>query len=161
MTNTLQWVMESKVGRLYLVASEKGLQGVFWKKRKDPMAPSLVGDLPQSRVLAQAVRELSEYFEGQRKKFDVVLDASGTPFQLRVWKELTRIPYGSTCSYGQIASRLRTPKAVRAVGAANGRNPLSIIVPCHRVIASSGALTGYSGGLQIKSKLLTLEKGGA
>jgi methylated-DNA-[protein]-cysteine S-methyltransferase len=158
MSATLQWMMESKIGRLYLVASEKGLQGVFWRKRKDPMAPSLVGELPQQLLLARAVRELEEYFNGRRRKFEVPLDARGTSFQLRVWKELARIPYGSTCSYGQLASRLRSPRAVRAVGAANGRNPLSVVVPCHRVIASDGALRGYSGGLSTKAKLLEIEK---
>lgn len=157
MSNSLQWAMDSKIGRLYLLASEKGLQGVLWRKRKETMAPSLEAELPQCRILAQAVRELEEYFEGQRKKFDVALDLEGTRFQVRVWRELLKIPYGSTCSYGQIASKLKMPQAVRAVGAANGQNPLSIIVPCHRVISSTGKLTGYSGGLPVKSKLLELE----
>jgi methylated-DNA-[protein]-cysteine S-methyltransferase len=151
-------MMETKLGRLYLVASEKGLQGVFWRKRKVPMAPSLLAELPQCRVLARAVRELEEYLDGRRRKFDLPLDATGTPFQLKVWRELSRIPYGSTWSYGQLATRIGNPRAVRAVGAANGRNPLSIVVPCHRVISSSGALTGYNGGLLAKTKLLELER---
>jgi methylated-DNA-[protein]-cysteine S-methyltransferase len=153
----IQWVMETKLTRLYLVASETGLRGVHWKKQKAPMARSLAGTEPEIGILKQAVRELGEYLEGKRKTFDVRLDAHGTPFQLKVWKELARIPYGKTCSYADIAARVKKPTAVRAVGAANGRNPLSIIVPCHRVISSSGALTGYSGGLGVKSRLLELE----
>lgn len=101
--------------------------------------------------------QLREYFAGQRKKFSVKLDLSGTQFQLRVWKELTKIPYGKTISYKQLAIKTGDAKAVRAVGGANGSNPIPIIIPCHRVINANGELGGYSGGLDIKSTLLTLE----
>ncbi|MEW6057334.1 MAG: methylated-DNA--[protein]-cysteine S-methyltransferase [Bdellovibrionota bacterium] len=151
--------MDSKVGRLYLVASEKGLLGVFWKKQPEPMAPSLKGAKPEIKVLWQAVNELDEYLNGRRKKFDVPLDVAGTPFQERVWDQLSKIPYGKTYSYKEIASQIKNEKAVRAVGTANGKNPVCIIVPCHRVIAADGSLGGYSGGIEIKRRLLELEKG--
>ena len=155
--NEVQWLFESKLTRLYLVASETGLKSILWRKQKAPMAPSLDGSEPAVKVLKQAVRELDEYFAGKRKSFDVRLDLQGTPFQLKVWKALQQIPYGKTWSYSELAVRVKQPTAVRAVGAANGQNPLSIIVPCHRVISSGGGLTGYSGGLGIKAKLLQLE----
>jgi methylated-DNA-[protein]-cysteine S-methyltransferase len=141
---------ESKIGPLWLVATERGLCGIHWKRQTAPL-----GDSP---VLDQAERELEEYFAGRRKRFDVVLDVTGTAFQQSVWRELARIPYGETRSYAQIAQRVGSPRAVRAVGTANGRNPVSIIVPCHRVIASSGKLAGYAGGLSVKETLLALEK---
>lgn len=107
---------------------------------------------------AKLEEELREYFGGDRREFDLTLNATGTPFQKRVWEQLSRIPYGETTSYGEIARRLGVPEASRAVGAANGQNPISIIVPCHRVIGSSGKLVGYGGGLPTKEKLLALEK---
>jgi len=145
----------SPIGPLFLTASAKGLTGIFWKKQPAPNA----GPAPAARVLDRAERELKSYFAGRLKKFTVPLDPAGTPFQKRVWKELGRIPYGKTSSYKEIARRVKNPKAVRAVGSANGRNPLCVIVPCHRVIASDGSIGGYSGGLGIKSKLLALEAG--
>lgn len=108
-------------------------------------------------ITAQAVNQLTEYFAGQRRTFDLPLAAKGTTFQQHVWQLLRDIPYGQTASYSDIAQRLGKPKAVRAVGAANGRNPISIIVPCHRVIGADGSLTGYAGGLARKSQLLNLE----
>jgi len=153
-----QWIMESKIGQLFLVASEKGLQGVFWKKQLAPLAKSLKSSEPEVRTLAQAVRELDEYFEYKRRNFTLSLDVKGAPFQQRVWEELSRIPYGKTCSYGELAIKLNHAKAFRAVGTANGRNPLCIVVPCHRVIASDGSLGGYSGGMEIKTQLLKLEQ---
>ena len=146
----VQWKMESKIGPIYLVASEKGLRGVFWKKQKIPMA--------KSKILSRAVKQLEEYFKGKRKVFDLPLDAKGTEFQELVWTQLSKIPYGKTFSYSEIAAQILNSKAVRAVGTANGKNPLCIIVPCHRVISASGSLGGYSGGLAIKTKLLGLEK---
>ena len=108
--------------------------------------------------LDQAERELAEYFEGTRRSFDVALDPDGTPFQRSAWQVLRTIPYGATMSYGEQAAALGDPNRARAVGAANGRNPISIIVPCHRVVASSGALTGFAGGLDTKQWLLAHEQ---
>src|SRR5690606_19277639 len=148
-----------KVGSLFLVASAKGLEKVYWKRQDAPMLKSLEGSGPAVKTLVRAVRQLEEYFEGKRTRFDLPLSpVHGTMFQKRVWKELSRIPYGKTCSYRDIARRIRNAKAVRAVGTANGKNPFSVIVPCHRVIAASGRLGGYAGGLSIKSKLLDLER---
>jgi methylated-DNA-[protein]-cysteine S-methyltransferase len=109
-------------------------------------------------VLIQAENQLKEYFSGKRKKFELKLDWHGTDFQKKVWKALLSIPYGKTASYADIAKKVGTPKAVRAVGSANAKNPVCIIAPCHRVITSSGALGGYSGGLENKKLLLDLEK---
>lgn len=154
----LQYVFSSPTGPLYLVASEAGLKSVGWKKSKAPIAKSLKGSEPAMKFLSQAVHELTEYFKGQRKNFSVKLDAQGTEFQKKVWEQLKKIPYGKTSSYAEIAKRVKNDKAVRAVGTANGRNPLCIIVPCHRVINASGALGGYAGGLAKKTLLLELEK---
>ena len=110
---------------------------------------------------ADEVRQLAEYFDGTRTSFDIPLRAAGGEFQRRVWAELERIPYGETVSYGEIARRVGAPTASRAVGAANGRNPIAIVVPCHRVIGASGSLTGYGGGLECKRALLDLEAGRA
>jgi methylated-DNA-[protein]-cysteine S-methyltransferase len=153
-----QWLMESEIGKIFLVASEMGLQGVFWKQQVVPLTSSLKTSRVEVKILAQAVEELEQYFLGKRKSFSLALEAQGTPFQIRVWSELKSIPYGKTCSYSEIAAKLNHPKAVRAVGTANGKNPLSIFVPCHRVIASNGTLGGYAGGLPIKTHLLHLEK---
>lgn len=153
-----QWHLKSAIGSLYLVASDKGLQGVFWKEQCVPMASTLEDHSASIQILAQAVRELTEYFEGKRKSFDLPLDALGTPFQQRVWEELKKIPYGKTLSYMEIAKKIESQGAVRAVGSANGRNPLCIVVPCHRVIAANGQLGGYSGGLNVKERLLLFEK---
>lgn len=153
----LQWLMKSKIGPLYLVASEKGLQGVHWKKQSAPMMKSLNGSSLQIKSLAQAVEQLEEYFSGKRKKFDLPLHFQGTEFQKKVWKQLSKIPYGKTYSYRDIARKIKNEKAVRAVGTANGKNPFCIIVPCHRVIAADGTLGGYTGGLKLKTRLLGLE----
>ena len=158
--STHQWLMKSNVGALYLVASEKGLQGVYWRKIKVPLAKSLNGHEPSIKFLKQTVQELTEYFNGERQEFTVPLDIQGTQFQKQVWQQLLKIPYGKTLSYSDIARKIKNGKAVRAVGTANGKNPISIIVPCHRVIAANGTLGGYSGigGLKTKSKLLDLER---
>ncbi len=153
-----QWSMKSKLGPLYLVASKKGLQGLFWKKQPAPMVKSLNEPRPEVRILAKAVRQLEEYLKEKRKKFALPLDVTGTPFQKSVWQALSEIPYGKTYSYKDVAKRIHNPKAVRAVGTANGENPLCIIVPCHRVIQANGSLGGYSGRRGAKSKLLKLEK---
>jgi len=153
-----QWKIDSPVGSLYLVASAHGLREVSLEKCPAPMASSLKNPSPEIRLLAQAEQELTEYFAGKRQHFDISLDPRGTPFQQQVWRELQKIPYGATCSYKDIAARINNPKAIRAVGGANGKNPLCIVIPCHRVIAADGGIGGYSGGLAIKRKLLALEQ---
>ncbi len=145
----------SPVGNLLLTCSERGLSGVWMEVRAHPPAERARSLAPER--FSEAIRQLQEYFAGVRRDFDVQLDLSGTPFQIRVWQELRTIPFGVTISYGELASRLSQPAAVRAVGAANGRNPVSIIVPCHRVIGSNGSLTGYGGGLERKRMLLDHE----
>lgn len=112
---------------------------------------------PGKAAIARVARSLKEYFAGQRQEFDLPLNAKGTPFQHRVWAELVRIPYGTTISYGELARRVGRPTASRAVGRANGTNPIAVVVPCHRVIGANGDLTGYAGGLAIKAALLALE----
>ena len=123
------------------------------KMRRDPEPDWIFNEKP----FVEARRQLSEYFAGDRKQFDLPLKLSGTDFQVRVLEELQRIPYGETTSYGAIAKSIGQPKAMRAVGAANGRNPIPIIIPCHRVIGSGGDLTGFGGGLDTKAALLRLE----
>lgn len=153
-----QWKLDSEIGPLFLVASTKGLQGVFWQRRElVPFAPSLAGDSSEIRILSRAATQLEEYLQGTRREFDLPFDVEGTFFQKQVWNQLLQISYGSTLSYQELARRIDRAKAVRAVGTANGRNPLCIIVPCHRVIASDGTLGGYSGGLALKEALLRLE----
>jgi methylated-DNA-[protein]-cysteine S-methyltransferase len=150
--------VNSPVGKLKLVASEKGLVAVLWEN--DPPGRVRLEETqedPQHKILARAEKELKEYFAGTREAFTVPLDMRGTAFQKNVWEALLGIPFGETRSYGQLASQLGSPTASRAVGAANGRNPVSIIVPCHRVIGSTGKLTGFAGGLDVKETLLTLE----
>ncbi len=154
--------MQSVLGPIYLVASDLGIRGVHLGERQSeiPLLKDLIASAPEERVLKKAVRELTEYLAGERQEFSVALDFRGTPFQESVWSELLKIPYGKTRSYAEVASRIKNPQAVRAVGGANGKNPICIIVPCHRVIASSGSLGGYSGGVEVKKKLLEIEKNG-
>ncbi len=150
--------MRSPVGRLTLVASERGLAAVLWEH--DPPSRVRLGATKEDAshaLLLQAQQQLEEYFAGKRRTFTVKLDPAGTEFQNKVWKALRTIPFGETRSYGEIAHQIGSGKAVRAVGAANGRNPLSIIVPCHRVIGADGKLTGFAGGLAVKAQLLALE----
>ncbi|MFT3996498.1 MAG: methylated-DNA--[protein]-cysteine S-methyltransferase [Asticcacaulis sp.] len=153
--------MASPVGRLTLVAGDAGLRAILWED-DDPSRVKLGPQTlrPDHPVLRQAVDELSAYFTGTLRVFSVPLDFKGTDFQVAVWRALTAIPYGETRSYGDIATRLGRPSATRAVGAANGRNPISIIAPCHRVIGASGRLTGFAGGLEAKAWLLSHESGG-
>ena len=148
-------LFRSPVGILTLVASDAGLQGVWWP---DDARLTQTGTLqPDHPVLAQATAELDEYFAGRRTTFDVPLDPSGTDFQRSAWDVLRTIPYAQTMTYAQQAAQLGDPAKARAVGAANGRNPISIIVPCHRVVGASGALTGFAGGLDAKQWLLQFE----
>jgi methylated-DNA-[protein]-cysteine S-methyltransferase len=152
-------VIDSPVGKLKLVASDRGLVAILWENDSPRRVrlSELVED-EQHPVLIATERQLGEYFAGKRKEFSVSLDMRGTRFQKDVWEALLGIPFGETRSYGQLAHQLGNPRATRAVGAANGRNPVSIIVPCHRVIGSSGKLTGFAGGLATKAHLLDLEK---
>jgi methylated-DNA-[protein]-cysteine S-methyltransferase len=151
--------MESPAGKLKLVASDKGLVAVLWQSdRPSRMRLGELAEDNQHPVLLKVERQLGEYFAGKRKEFSLPLDMRGTAFQKNVWEALLAIPFGETRSYGQLAKQLGNPNATRAVGAANGRNPLPIIVPCHRVIGSSGKLTGFGGGLETKAQLLSLEQ---
>lgn len=154
--------MKSPVGDLKLVASEKGLAAILWPN-DDPKRVRLAPLVEQLNhpVLAETERQLEDYFKGKRRSFDLPLDFAGTDFQKSVWQALLRIPYGQTRSYGEIANELGNAKAMRAVGAANGRNPISIVAPCHRVIGASGKLTGFAGGLETKEFLLRLESNSA
>jgi methylated-DNA-[protein]-cysteine S-methyltransferase len=148
----------SPVGTLKLIATDKGLAAILWEN-DDPKRVRLTPseDHDSHPMLLAAERELAEYFEGKRTRFSVPLDPVGTKFQNKVWHALSEIPFGETRSYGEIAQRIGQSGAARAVGAANGRNPLSIMVPCHRVIGASGKLTGFAGGLKAKELLLRLE----
>jgi methylated-DNA-[protein]-cysteine S-methyltransferase len=151
-------VISSPVGKLKLVANEKGLAAILWEKenpRRVPLGP--MTEAPANKLLLEAARQLGEYFGGRLKRFTVPLDFQGTEFQKSVWKALLAIPFGETRTYAAIAQQLGKPEASRAVGAANGRNPISIIAPCHRVLGSSGKLTGFAGGLEAKQYLLSLE----
>src|SRR6202000_1055495 len=148
----------SPYGKLKLVASDKGLAAVLWEK-DDPRRVRLGTPKhdPDNKFLRQAETQLKAYFEGKLKKLTVPLDFKGTDFQKSVWAALLTIPFGETRSYGEIARQIGRPDASRAVGAANGRNPISIIAPCHRVLGSTGKLRGFAGGLEAKDHLLKLE----
>jgi methylated-DNA-[protein]-cysteine S-methyltransferase len=150
---------DSPVGTLTIVASDRGVQAVWWPD--DPRALPVGEREDDHPLLRQAVAELDEYFAGSRHTFSVALDPAGTPFQLAVWEVLRRIPYATTITYGEQARRIGDPAKARAVGAADARNPISIIVPCHRVVGSSGALTGFAGGMDAKRWLLDFERASA
>jgi methylated-DNA-[protein]-cysteine S-methyltransferase len=150
--------MESPVGNLLLAGSVGGLEWICFKKSKGAVEPQPHWQ-PSKLHFTEAIRQLDAYFNGALKTFDLPLAPEGTPFQKTVWRELLKVPYATTVSYAEIARRIGKPTAVRAVGAANGCNPLPIVVPCHRVIGSDGRLTGYGGGLAVKQFLLALERG--
>lgn len=150
-------VHETPVGPLTLVSDGAALTGVYFAAQKHGSAPAATARA--DGILDAARRQLDSYFAGRRTGFDLPLAPVGTPFQIRVWDALTRIPYGETKSYGAIAAAIGAPKAVRAVGAANGRNPLPVVIPCHRVIGADGSLTGFGGGMERKRMLLDLERG--
>ena len=150
--------VESPVGRLLVAGDEEELRAVLFQQGPKAAEPEADWELDEG-VMPEAVEQLAEYFAGERREFSVKVAPRGTAFQLRVWQELQRIEYGETISYGEVATRVGNPKASRAVGLANGQNPISIIVPCHRVVGANGKLTGYGGGLPIKEALLRLEKG--
>lgn len=148
----------SPIGQLTVIASDRGVSAILWD-REQPDDRGIVSSLDDGSnlVLRQTLTQLGEYFAGQRRTFDVPLDFQGTSFQREVWEALLTIPFGVTRTYGDIAARIGRPRASRAVGAANGQNPIPIIAPCHRVIGASGALTGFGGGLDVKVRLLALE----
>lgn len=149
--------MDSPVGRLLLAGDDSGLTMLSFCDPDRPAMPQSAWCEGDHRVLNEAQSQLAGYFAGERRQFDLPIAPHGTPFQLAVWRELLRIPYGETISYAELASRIGRPNAMRAVGAANGRNPIAIIVPCHRVIGADGSLTGFGGGLPRKQFLLELE----
>jgi len=165
--DTIAWLsdVETPIGEMIAAATETHLVVLEYSRRQrlDQQLARLtrttgfVLERGDSRIVRELRRELDEYFRGERKVFSVPIDARGTPFQMRVWTQLRRIPYGTTTSYGRLALRLGRSEAVRAVARANGDNPLAIIIPCHRVIGADGSLTGYGGGLWRKKKLLDLE----
>lgn len=161
-TTTLR-VHASPLGPLTLVASDAGLRAVLWSGDDPAQAglagPPAAGETGPSPVLTETARQLDAYFAGSLRSFDLPLDLHGTPFQQQAWLALADIPYGETRTYAEQAARLGRPAAFRAVGAANGRNPLSIVLPCHRVIGSDGSLTGFAGGLAAKRWLLAHEAG--
>lgn len=157
MGETLYTFMESPIGRLLLAGDGQRLSCIGFPRGKGVVTPR-----PQWRrdddAFGRAKEQLREYFDGTRREFDLPLDLRGTGFQLMVWRELARIPYGETISYGELARRIGQPDASRAVGAANGTNPIPIIIPCHRVIGANGSLTGFGGGIETKKWLLALER---
>jgi methylated-DNA-[protein]-cysteine S-methyltransferase len=156
---TAQMHYASPLGTLLLARTADGLAGAWFESQKHHPAPLAAPERDDDPVLHRTAQQLEAYFDAVDVEFDVPLDLHGTPFQRAVWRELLRLERGTTCSYGEIAARLGRPSAGRAVGAAVGRNPVSIIVPCHRVVGRDGSLTGYAGGLERKRALLRLEAG--
>jgi methylated-DNA-[protein]-cysteine S-methyltransferase len=149
---------ESPVGKLKLIANPNALVAVLSEyERADRIKLGAARLNPQHPILLEAERQLKEYFSGERTEFNLPLEPNGSAFQKKVWRALGEIPFGQTRSYSELAKAVGSAKACRAVGAANGRNPLAIVVPCHRVIGSDGSLTGYAGGLEVKAALLALE----
>lgn len=151
---------ESPYGRMLLVAGDEGLSGVYFEGQKylPTIGPQWSRDVRHA-TLRQASRELAEYFGGERKRFEIALAPDGTPFQRSVWKAISTVDSGATLTYRELACRAGCPGSSRAAGAATGRNPLSIIIPCHRIVGSNGSLTGYAGGLDRKRALLAFESG--
>ncbi|WP_415911981.1 methylated-DNA--[protein]-cysteine S-methyltransferase [Neptuniibacter sp. QD37_11] len=145
-------IMNTALGSLLIKANNSAITSIHFLQDNETV-PELLGNA----LTNQCVSELSEYFAGKRVRFDVPLAPDGTKFQQSVWNALNEIPYGKTCSYGEVAKKIGNPKAARAIGMANNRNPIPIIIPCHRVLGSNGNLTGYAGGLENKSYLLNLE----
>ena len=156
MSATVYTRVDSPIGELLLAGEGRSLSLLHMMEGRHPVRIGS-GWRRDDDAFAGARAQLGEYFEGRRTSFDVPLALDGTPFQLRVWRALLEIPYGETTSYGELARRIESPRAVRAVGLANGRNPVAVIVPCHRVIGADGTLTGYGGGLERKRLLLELE----
>lgn len=156
MTQIFHTTMQSPVGPLLMAADDDGLRVIHFVNGRRPRRPSREW-VENARPFKDVIAQLKEYFAGKREEFEVPLVLDGTEFQMRVWSNLQTIPYGKTTSYGEIARKIGSPEGARAVGLANGQNPIPIIIPCHRVIGSNGDLTGFGGGLPIKKKLLELE----
>jgi methylated-DNA-[protein]-cysteine S-methyltransferase len=149
---------ESPLGKLPLIVSDKALYALLWENEKPNRVPfPAIVEEGENEILTRIKQQLEQYFEGKRKTFEIPLRPKGTEFQCLVWKELEKIPFGQLRTYGQLAKILHQPGASRAVGAANCRNPISILVPCHRVVGSHGSLTGFAGGIKAKEFLLSLE----
>ena len=149
---------DSPQGRMLLVASDAGLSGVYFARQKYfPKKEKAWSRSARHALLQQTKRELKEYFAGKRKRFEVALDPQGTVFQRGIWKAISKVGFGRTLTYGELARRAGHPGSARAAGAATGRNPIGIIVPCHRIMGSDGSLTGYAGGLNRKRELLEME----
>ncbi|MFV0626378.1 MAG: methylated-DNA--[protein]-cysteine S-methyltransferase [Alphaproteobacteria bacterium] len=147
-------VYESPIGKLWLCEEEGSLTALSFSKTKIPLQVQE----RETPILVEAKKQLNEYFAEKREKFDLPIKFKGTSFQQKVWKALCQVPYGQTASYKEIAQNIQNEKACRAVGMANNKNPIAIIVPCHRIIGTNGKLVGYAGGLEIKQKLLELER---
>jgi methylated-DNA-[protein]-cysteine S-methyltransferase len=150
--------VESPIGPLLIAGDDAGLRFLLFTRGRETAEPHADWE-PDRGLLKEPVKQLTEYFEGKRREFEIPLAPHGTAFQQQVWRALCDIPYGETTSYGELAKRIGNPNAVRAVGLANGSNPIAIVIPCHRVIGSNGSLVGYGGGLPIKQALLALERG--
>ena len=159
MTDVLYTTVASPIGEILLTGDERALTGIYMPPHRHGPEVGPGWRRAETEPLTAAAKQLEAYFAGTRRDFDLPLDPGGTEFQRRVWAALTEIPYGETRSYGEIAAAIGAPGAARAVGLANGRNPLSIVVQCHRVVGSTGALTGYGGGMERKRMLLDLERG--
>ncbi|GEQ84796.1 methylated-DNA--protein-cysteine methyltransferase [Patiriisocius marinistellae] len=153
--NTL--LLQTPLGILSIAGDDQGLQKVLFLEEKNGATTSEILTMEIPLVLKKTAQQLKEYFNGSRNSFDILLNPQGTTFQKKVWEELSNIPYGKTCSYQKMANNLGDPKVIRAAASANGKNPISIIIPCHRVIGSDGSLTGYAGGLHRKKWLLEHE----
>jgi len=149
--------LDTPIGKLLITGDRNTVRRIEFPKNGEPRGPGAGWLESSTGALEEAARQLREYFSGSRKGFDLPLAPDGTDFQRTVWRELQNIPYGRTISYGELARRIGNSKASRAVGAANGSNPIPIVIPCHRVIGANGKLTGFGGGLPIKEKLLALE----
>jgi methylated-DNA-[protein]-cysteine S-methyltransferase len=149
--------VETPIGKLLVAGDDQAVRLISFLKNGKPMRPEAEWTESSRGPVAQAARQLREYFSGKRTEFDLPLAPEGTGFQRSVWQRLQEIPYGETISYGELAKRVGNPKASRAVGAANGQNPIPIVIPCHRVIGANGKLTGFGGGLPVKEALLALE----
>lgn len=162
MSTTYEPPVEAPIGTLTLIAGDRGLRAILWPNDADgsrtrarvPLGDTVSGSNP---LLEQTVEQLDAYFDGTLRRFDLPLDPAGTEFQIEVWRALATVPYGETTSYGKQSADLGRPRAIRAVASANGRNPLSIILPCHRIIGADGSLTGFAAGLEAKAWLLDHE----
>ena len=157
-TTTLWCRRETPLGTVRIAARGGALVGIWFDGQKyDAEAGEQWRESPRDPLLREAAKQLDDYFAGRRRRFDLALAPDGTPFQRKVWRAIAAVPAGETITYGELAKRVGSPSAVRAAGAATGRNPLSIVVPCHRILGAGGALTGYAGGLERKRALLALE----